>query len=221
MQNNEVTLSFKLLILLLLSATILIAKSLYLILFITVFSLIIIILNEKSVNIYINTLKKHAFLLLFIEIIYIIVCGNIVGSFLFLYKLVLITILIKNIMININFNKLHSAIYTLLIPVLIFKIDLGKISFDITESIYFIKYFMESKRIINQLQDFKNKRKYNLKHFWVPRLLYSNNKINLLNVNLEAKFYKLNKEKINIKSYIFLTIFIVIFIIALFKEVIL
>jgi hypothetical protein len=83
MQNNvfdKINVSTQIIVLFLTILSLLMAKSLYYILFLTILLTILFIITNKSVKYYIETLKNVKFLLLFSLIAYIIILGNIINS---------------------------------------------------------------------------------------------------------------------------------------------
>lgn len=213
----------RILILFLLVLTLFIAKSLFLFLTISTFGVIILILFGYNVKKCISILKKIFIWLLFVIIIYIIIYRNITifGLFRLIYKLVFSIILMDCVILNLNFDELHSGIYSILSPLKIFNIDLEKKSFEIAMNIVFFREFLNSSDRIEKKQSIKNKRSYRIKYFFFPRLLTSINYVDNLEEILKLKFYNLRIQKINFKSLILLTLFICLFVIAVFKEVIL
>lgn len=224
MQNsfiNKITVSSRILILVLLICTLFIAKSIFLIISISILTLIISILTNKSVKLYFNSIKKSISWLLFIFIVYIIIYSSVSNAFIFIYKLILSIVLIKGFLFTVNFNTLNSGIYKILKGFKKLKLDIESISYNITIYIYFLKYLFDSSDRIKKLQNINGKRKYGIKYFLMPRLLNSINEVNNLENSLKLKYYNINEEKINVRSILLLVVFIILFITALFKEVIL
>ncbi len=217
---DNILTSSKIIMLFLIIVTLLITKSPYLILFFTILEIIILILIDKNVNNYVQFIKNNVFWLLFILIIYIIIYRDIILSFIFMYKLLLSIILIECFILTINFQKLHSGIYRLIKPLKIFKLNVEAISFNMTVYIYFLIYYSESKDEIKYIHRIKNRKSYGLKNYLLPRVLLSINKIEELVVNLKIRFYNVKKEKFNIKSIILPLLFVILFFIVVFKEVI-
>ena len=225
MQNsifNKVNVSDRIIILLLLIISIFITNSLYLLAFFSVFSIILIIITNKSVKFYIDLIKNVKFWLLFIFIAYIIIFRNILGVFVFLYKIILIILYVKQFSFTVNFNNLTSAVKTLCKPVKnIYDID--KISYNITVYIYFINTYMNSKEEIFNKYDIDKKIIYNfsLKYNILPRIFFTTIKTNEFESSLKLKFYKPKFEEKNKVSNIVLIMFLILFILIIFKEVIL
>lgn len=226
MQNNFITKlspSAKLIICFLLILTTLLAKSIYLILFIITLTIILLIISNKRVNVYVNSLKKVILLLIIFLVAYIIILKqyNIESIFLFAYKLINIFIFVKILFLNINFMSLHEGLYGIFLPLKKFKLDIEKITLEITLAAWFIKFLLESKKEIKQMQKIKSKRIINIKHYVLPILICSSNKLETFQNSLKIQFYKLKYTKMNFKSKMLLTIFSLIFILCLIKEVIL
>lgn len=224
MQNNifsKINVSTRILILLLLSLSIFIANSIYLIIFMSILSIILLILTNKSVKLYIFFLENVKTWLLFIFIAYIIIFRNVLNSFIFIYKLMLIILIVKQFSLTVNFQSLTSGVKTLLKP--LNKFNLDKLSYDIVIFIYFINFYINSKKEIFTNYTLNKKISYSLslKHNILPRLFLTISKINKLESSLRLKFCKIKFEKNNIKSNIILFAFLVLFIIVVFKEVIL
>ena len=197
------------------------AKSIYLILFITTLTLVLFITTEERVNSCVNTLKKLSFILLFLAFIYIIMFKqyNIYYIILLIYKLIIIVILFKLFFLNMSFGNMHQGIYGVLKPLKRINVDLEKFSFDITLSIHFIKFFLQSRQMIKEIQNINGKRNYNIKNMVLPQIIYTINELENLQCNLKIKLYKLDYKKINLVSKIIFVLIFMMFIICLFKEV--
>lgn len=218
---RNITPSVKMLIIILLICTLLIAKSIFLMGFITVLSLIILILFGSSVNKYVDFIKKIFIWLLFIVIMYIIIYKSIVGLGLFMYKTTLIAILLEGLISNFNFDELHSGINEILKPFKIFKLDAEKISYNVALNVVFLNELLHSSNRIERVQIASGRRNYRIKYFLFPRLLNSTEYVKNLENSLKLKFYTLKGFKINFKSVLLLIMFIFLFIITIYKEVIL
>ena len=99
---KDVTPSIKIISLLMLIFIILVAKSIYLIIFISILTLIILINLGYGVKPYVQFIKNILCCLLFWTLIYIIIYRNIIGVILFSYKLILITLLIRSFAFKFN-----------------------------------------------------------------------------------------------------------------------
>ncbi len=215
MQNsiyNNVNVSTRLIITLLFILSILVANSIYLIIFLSILCLVFIILTEKSVNKYIDLLKKSKILLLFIFITYIIIFRNVFGALLFIYKIILIIFINKQLSLTLSFEALNDGINTLI--ALITKKQNNKISYDISLTIYLFKIYLNSPNGFN-------KKIFSLKYNILPRMLTAMNELNKLEKTLALKCYTTKIEKKNIKSKIYQIVFMILFIIVVIKEVIL
>ncbi len=212
----------RLLILIIICLCLIIAKSIYLILFITTLTLILLLITDKNIKIYVKSLKKVIPLLLIYLIIYIIVLRkyNILFNLVLLYKILLILILVKIYLLNTSFNEIHYGIYKIINPLKRIHIDTYKISLDFVLSLYFIKCFMDSFESISDSQKLSGVRKYNIKNYVFPVIVCSINKMNQRIENLKISFYNINEKTSNIKSKILLILFIILFIVCMFKEVI-
>ena len=224
MQNNifsKVNVSTRILILMLISLIILVANSMYLLIFMSIFFVIFLILTNKSVKFYIDSIKNVNIWLLFIFITYIIIFRNVLNSIVFIYKIILIVLYVKQFSLTVNFSKLVSGIKTLFKFIL--KRENNKFSYNLVIFIYFVKYYIGSKRKIFDKYSFKQKIFYNfsLKHNILPRVFLSATKINKLESSLKLKFNKYNLEEIKKSSNIILCIFVLLFIVVFFKEVVL
>lgn len=223
MQNNiceKINVSTRILVMILLSLSILIANSIYLIVFLTILVLILLILTNKSVKFYIDLIKNSKFWLLFIFIAYIIVFRNILNFFTFIYKIILIILIVKQFSLTVNFQKLSSGIKTLLKP--FNKLNLDKISYYIIIYIYFAKFYVNSKKQIfsNYSKEVKIRYSFSLKYNILPRLFLTISKINKLESSLKLKYYKSEFEQRNAQSNIVLFTFFALLVIVIFKEVI-
>lgn len=224
MQNNfieKINVSVRIVLLFILVISIFMAKSIFLILFITILTLIILILSNQSVKLCIETLKNNLVRLLFFSLMYIIIFRNIYSSMIFVYKFILIILILKCFVVHINFNKLSNGIYSFLTFFCKKKIQIEKISYTISIYIFLIIYFLDSKSKIKVLQFNSGKIRYSIKNNWLPRLFMVMKDINILENNLKLKYFKITKEKNNFSSYVTLFLFIIFFIFVVFKEVVL
>ncbi len=217
---KDITSIARAIIFILLICTIFIAKSLFLILFLTILTLIIIILSNYSVNRYRKLLKKCAIWLLFIPIIYIIIYNNTNSILIFAYKSMMVIALIDNFLYDITFGEVHNIIYSIIYPLKRTKFDIEEISFRMTVNLFFVKSMLLSGNKIVNSQLLKNKVNYNVKNFLMPRLMIAINETTELEQSLIIKSYTLNKDKNNINSDIMVILFASLFIISVFKEVI-
>jgi len=225
MQNNifnKINIATKLLVLIFIILSIIIAKSVYFLIVSLIFLCILLLLSNKSVKYYINFINSLKFWLLFIFIAYIIVTRDIVYSFICLYKVLLIILFIKQFGLNKNFQKLSRGIKTLLKP-LNKLINIDNISYNATLLFYYIDIYIYSKQKI--FINYENKKRiiynFSLKYNVLARLFYTTKKIGKIESSLKLKHYKNNYEKWNIESKIFLSISVILFVIVVFKEVIL
>ena len=225
MQNNiisKISPTPRIICLFILSISLFIAKSIFLILCITTLTLIFMIITEKKVNIYVNIIKKISILLLFLLIVYIIMFEyNIFNWLFFIYKLIIVTFLFTIFYINTGFNQLHQSIYGCLKPLEKMKMDIEGISFDIVLSLFFLKSLIVNKQRISETQNIYGKKQLNLKNYILPIFINSANELNEFQCQLKIKFYKLSYKKSNIFSKFILIVFLILFILVVFKEVIL
>lgn len=200
----------------------LMAKSLYLILFITTFIIILLVVTDKKVKLYVNIAKKIIIILLFILFIYIIIMGKyqLLEILLLVHKTILVTLILAILLANTTFKELHEALYMFLS---IFKKNnqISQFTLDLTLTFYFIKTLIFSSEEIKDRQVVNGKNKKSIKHFIIPIFIYSVNKLNEFQEKLKISFYEINYSKVNLKSKIVLTLFLLIFIVCIFKEVIL
>lgn len=192
--------------------SIVVAKTIPSFIVITLLFIIMIILNNENVKEYVNYLKRSIFLLLLITIVYIIIVGY-CNLLIFIYKLLLLMIIIYIMFRNYDFNELDYSINKLVKPLKIFKINVDKLSFSITLNLFFIKYYFENDKTnwnINRL---------NPKHI-IEKIMYVDENVKKLQLSLKLKFYKINKYSITLKDILILSIFIVVFIATIYKEVI-
>lgn len=220
---EEISPSIRMISLVLLILCVLLAKSIYLMIFITILTLILILIKGVKVNNYVNTLKNSVILLLILLGAYIIIFKeyNIFNVSLCLIKLVLMIVLIKILTVNIEFREIHKGLYGILLPVKKLNVNIEKISLDIVLSIYFIKFLFMSNQEIKYFQKINGKTRFNFRHKVFPRIIYSVNKLENLQNNLKIQFYQLNYAKINMRSIIILVLAIIFFIVCIIKEVIL
>lgn len=220
MQNSlsDINVSTRIIIGILLVLSLFFADSIYLITFLAILFLIFCILCGKSVKHYVYLLKKLKFLLLFIFLIYIIVFRDIISSILFFYKLLLVVCIIKQFSFGVNFQSLNNGIITLLKPLQRFDFNLSNLSYGITIRIYFIWYYINLSNININNDKFG---KLSLKYYILPKMFLCISKINELDSGLRLKLYRPKYESNNIKSNLFLFVFILLFFMIVFKEVIL
>lgn len=223
MQNKfigNISTSVKILIQLMLIVILLIAKSIYLILFITVLVLILLILSNINVKVYIKSLKNSFIWLLFFVLVYIIVFRNIFVALILTYKLILVILILKSFLVTTNFNKLSDGIYTLIYPLKRTKLNIENLSYKISISLFYIIYYLDSKSKIRSLKKICVNKGLYYKNYLVSRVFIAVDDINNLEFQLKLKFYSPKKEKLNFKSYLLLFLFSLLFITAIFKEVV-
>lgn len=225
MQNNFITKIspiVRIFVLIILILMLLLAKSLYLILFITTLTLILFVKTDTKVNIYVKFLKRIIILLLifFIEYIIIFRINSFISIILLLYKLLIITGLIKIYLLNVNFGDLHIGLYRLVYPFKILNVNIEKLSYDIVLLMYFYKFVCDSKAEVKRKQVLFGKKSFNIKNSIMPRIINAIQGLENFENSLKIKFYKLENKKIDFKSKIILCLFIIIFIVSIFKEVI-
>ena len=219
MQNNifnSINVSSRLLILFILMFSLMLTDSICFILMFSIFVLILLILNDKSVKCYIYLLKNIKFLLLFIFIAYIIMVGNVFSAILVLYKIVLLILLIKTFLNGVNFQTLTNGIKTILKP-FENKLKIDSISLNMSLFIYFLVYYINSNEII--MLRYSNT-KFNLIKNILVRLYFTNYKLKKLESDLKLKFYSPKFEINNKKSNIVVYCFILLLILVIFKEVV-
>lgn len=225
MQNNiisKISPIVRIICLFIFSISLFIAKSIFLILFITTITLILMVITRKKVNTYVNVLKNVSILLLFFLIVYIIMFGYNTFSWLIVaYKLIIITLLFSVFYFNTGFAQLHQSIYVCLKPLEKMKIDVEGISFDIVLALFFLKSLVYNKQKINEIQKKCDKRRLNLKNYILPIFINSTNELEEFQCNLKIKFYKLSYKKNNVFSKVILIMFVILFILVIIKEVIL
>ncbi len=225
MQNNiikKISPRVRLISLFILTTSLFMAKSIFLILLITTLTLILMLITGKKVNTYVNIIKKVAILLLFLLIVYIIIFEyNIFKCLIFTYKLLIVTLLFAIFHFNTGFNQLHQAIYECLRSIEKMKINVEGISFDIVAALFFLKSLVNNKQNILETQKLYGKRQLNIKNYILPIFINSANELNELQYHLKTKFYKLSYKKSNMFSKFILIVFVILFILVVFKEVIL
>lgn len=225
MQPNEIVIKkisplVRFLILVLLSICIVLSKSIYLVLFLTTLVIILTIVSFSTVNQYVKFIKNIFIVLLIFAFLYIITCSDydVYTMIEFIYKEFLIITLVKLFDMNTTFNELHQAIFGILKTLKFLNIE--KASLNIALSIYLIKFYIDSKSVVQQLR----RDGYGLKiPFWkiIPlRISHSISEFEKFVFRLKLNFYKLRYKKSNVKSKLLLLVFIILFIICLFKEVI-
>lgn len=224
MQSNiisKITPKVRLICLFILSIGLLLAKSIFLVLFITTLTLILLIITRKRVNTYVNIIKKISILLLFFLFIYIIMFEyNVFNWLIFAYKLIIVTLLFTVFYFNTCFSQLHQAIYGCLKFLEKIKINVESISFDIAITLVFLKSLITNKHMIEGIQKLYGKKQLNLKNYILPVFINATIETNEFECHLKTKFYKLSYRKNDSFSKFILIIFVTLFILMLFKEVI-
>ena len=224
MQNNifnKFNVSSRIICLLILILIILFANSLYLLLFLLIFTVLILMLTDESVNVYIDFIKNVKFILLFIFIGYIIIFGKIVASLIFTCKIILIFLHVKQFTLTTNMHCLINGIKTLLKPLRKF-ININDFSYNIGLFILFINTYLESEEVIlNRYNESRYRYIFSLKRNILPRIYYTTNKINEKEESMRLKFYKTKEEIVNKQSKLIIIVFSLLFVVVMFKEVIL
>ena len=213
---DTVTPFSKLIIIFLLIIMLFITNSIYIILFITILTVYLMILINKSVNFYIKIFKNYLLLLLFLLLIYIIFLRS--NIILFTCKLIISTLLFSIYFIYVNFSELNLVIYKLLIPLKYVGVNIQNVSYNITIYLYYINYLFSSNTEIIKKQQLKSNKKYNLKYLFLPALIYADDKTRKLNTNLKLNYYKLIYKKENKTSLFILLFFIILFILTLIRR---
>ena len=151
MQNsfiNKINVSTRIIMMILIGLSVLVAKSIYLITFLSILCIIFIMLTKKSVKYYIHLLKNIKFLLLFLYIAYIIFFRNIIGSFLFIYKVLLIIFFVVQLSQSINLESLINGVNT--ITKVLTKKEQKNCAYNVGVTLYLIKYYIESSNYLSK-----------------------------------------------------------------------
>ena len=217
---KKITPKERLLILLILIFCVMISKSIFLILFLTTLILILMIKTEKSVRYYVKALKKVSPLLLIYLVLYIIMLRrySFLPNLTLLYKLLLITILIEIYVLNTDFKGFNCGIYGILKPLERF-LNVEKLSHNLSLSIYYVKCLLDSFVNIKYSQIKNGKRVFNIKNYLLPIFMNSIEKLTSKDETLKMTFFRVD-NKSNIISKIFMVLFIIIFVVCIFKEVV-
>lgn len=192
-----------------------ITKSYYMILFVSVLLIFLILLNEKSVKEYVKIFKSYLLILLFFLLAYIIVINE--NTVIFIYKSLVAYLFIINYYINMDFYMLHLSIYSSLRILNLFNADSEKISFYLAKNLYYFNLIFTSKDKIIEKQLYLGNKKHGLKYRLIPTVFYADNEINKLTMNLNTNNYKLKKYRTNIKSVISVLLFLLLFILTIYK----
>lgn len=218
---DKITNSSKIIILFVITLIIIFAKSIFLFLFILTLTIIIAFLSLKSVKEFVNILKKVFLLLLFFILMYIMIYRNALDTLIFGYKMLNVFIIIGIFISIMDLKSLHEGLYTLLKPLKKLNFDIYKISYSIASYVFFLVSFLKSRQYIIKFQLDNGIKKFNLKNYILPRLLLTTQNIKLLENQLKSTFYKVEYEKNNITSYLTVFSFLILFVLVVFKEVIL
>lgn len=192
-----------------------ITKSYYMILFVSVLLIFLILLNEKSVKEYVKIFKSYLLILLFFLLAYIIVINE--NTVIFIYKSLVAYLFIINYYINMDFYMLHLSIYSSLRILNLFNVDSEKVSFYLAKNLYYFNLIFTSKDKIIEKQLYLGNKKHGLKYRLIPTVFYADNEINKLTMNLNTNNYKLKKYRTNIKSVISVLLFLLLFILTIYK----
>lgn len=181
--------------------------------FIVIFIInLIVILMEKNVKTYVKSLKKYSFILILFSLIYIIIVGY-YNLYIFIIKMILILNILNVIIETSDFNSLHYTIYKLLFILRVFNVNVDSLSYKITLFIYFFKYYISGSDCVKDIFILNPKR-------FVIRVIYADQEIKKLDLSLKLNFYRLSKYRITIKDICILLFALTIFIITIYKEVI-
>ena len=197
---------------------IIIAKSIYLILSISILVLILFMYSNKSINSYISFIKKLIIVFTLLTIISIVITKNynFLNIFIIDYKVLMIMVIIKILYDNFSFSDIHQTIYMMLFPI---KSN-EKVSFYIAQSFLIIKFWIDSNSSLKKEKNNRNIYWINFRKSIRYRILYTMCKFKTEELKYKLNFYKIKKEKINMKSKIIFIVFILFFIICVYKEVI-
>lgn len=208
----------RLITLIIIAFSLLIARSIYLILLITTFLLILAIHSNKSIKTYLKILKKYSIILFIFTLVYIIIFReySVFHSSIFVLKLILLLIAMYIFSICFEFDELHEAIHGVLIPFKAFNIE--KISYDIAISLYMIKFFFDSKQEIRNKHN--NNQRFGFVIFSPMRIIYMVNRADRLQTKLKLNHYNLKHNNFNTKSKFWLVFVILFLIVCIIKEVI-
>ncbi len=223
MQNNiinKISPTVRIIISLILIFTLVVSKSIFLNLFLSILILIIIILSNIKIKDYLINFKIFIPWIIYSILLYIIIYRNVPMTFMFSYKILLIVLLIETFIISVNYDDLNTGIYTIIYPLHVLGFNINNISESVSLYTYYIKYFNESSNIIKKSYELDNKVKYSVKDYIIPRLIISNKNIIDLKTSLRVNFYESKKDKLDIKSIVILILFVILFILVIFKEVV-
>lgn len=213
---NKISPAVRLTCLLLLAASIIIARSIYLILFLTSFILeLIIYLNYISRENFIKV--KNTYLLTFtllIMCLLLLVKVDVYTFIIWSYKFILLTGVALIFVGNFDFKDMQSAIYGIIKR--IGTAHAEKTSYNIAMAVKFIEYYFESKRIVKSLYYFNGKHGFKISLY----IMHSANKLLQFENQLKADYYRLKYQKTDLRSLIILILFLICFIICIIKEVI-
>ena len=218
---NSISPSVRLICSLLTILLVMMAKSTYLVLSLTIFILILVVLSGKRIELYVKFLKNiFLFLLIILALYIIIICKyNILDGISFFYKIILVSIVIRVFELNTNFEQLHSAIYGLIYP---FKIlDTVELSYKISMVLCFVKYLIESREDVIYLRKLNAKSSILIRNYFKIIVVTAINKIIKKEESLKINHYNIRHNKTNIKSIIVLFISVCFFVICILKEVVL
>ena len=201
--------------------TLLLAKSIYLVGFITILLIIDMLLTNVSIKSYFMLLKNILIWLVLIVLIYILVLGMSPKAIIFLYKFILILFFVKSFLLKTNFDELNYAIYKVLRPLERLKVSVNELSYNIALYIELVKIIDKNGNKIKKSQRFYGLKSYGVKHFITPVIMKSLNDIRDFENNIKLKMYERKVENQNLESNMTIIIFVIIFVVAILKEVIL
>ena len=217
---SKINISSRLKIIIIVSLMLVLGHSLWFFAFITVLTLIILLIYNIHINIYINSLKSIIMILVIVILISFAITKDWIETLILIYKVLIIILLNINFTNTVTFDELNSGLNKVLKNLKKFSFDVQKISFELSIIIFYTKYLLESKKEVLNIQTLHGKRKYLIKSNLIPRLIFAINKTENLKIFLKEENYKQKVEKVNSKSKMLELSFIVLLIIVLIKEVI-
>lgn len=193
------------------------SKSPLFIIVITLMTFIGVLINSKSLKYYVHNIVNICPMIVFIVLLVLFTVKD-VNYIMFIYKTILLSMLIVSFMILSSFDGLNSSLYILLKPLSIIGLDVEKISFNISISIYYLLFFINSKDNVRMINKKNNIHSINPKYF-ISRLLMTNERIANFKLSLKLKFYRVKRCTFSKADIVFIVVFVLFTIFAFIKEV--
>ena len=204
---DNMTILSKFLITILVVAMFIITKNIYIILFTSLLSIYLMILNSYRIKRYFKLLRNYLLIILIGLLILILISGF---NLLYIFKYIIIVLIINSFVLELNFDKTNTLIYRI--------IRSKYISYKITLFLYYINSIFASREDIIKFQKNRGKKKYGLRYRLFARIEYAKYKKNKLDNNYKTSFYCIKREKSNLFSVIMFLFFVFLLIMVIIRK---